>query len=127
MNTILSALFAGKAALLGNQIQFIYEPYDSASSNCTHQLASTANPYDHEVTCIDSNKIKHSFVVHLALSKYTHPTPPRISYELLYWVNDNGATTWFHLEKESNLMMLESSQSLIGEPSGLRLKINLQK
>lgn len=125
MNTLLSTLFIGKAALLGNQIQFVYEPYESAASSCTHKMASNNSPYDHEVTCIDEKNSKHSFIVHLALNKYTHPTPPRVSYELLYWVNDNGATTWFHLEKDSALMNLESSQSLIGEASGLRLKIKL--
>jgi hypothetical protein len=112
-------------ALLAAQLIFIYEPYESASAPCTHSIVSQSNPYDHRVICTDEKGLKHEFVAHVALSKYTHPTPPRVSYELLYWVNDNGASTIFNFEKDTALMSLESSQSIIGESAGLRLKIKL--
>lgn len=126
MNSVLATLFIGKAALLSNQIDFVYEPYESAAASCTHALASENSPYDHQVICTDEKGMKHTFIAHLALNKYTHPTAPRVSYELLYWVNDNGATTWFNFEKDTALMSMESSQSLIGESAGLRLKIKLK-
>ena len=118
--------FLGKNAPLANDVQFIYEPYDRGSAGtCSHSIANANDPYDLTVSCIDGKGITHVFSVHLALSSYTHPTPPELSYELLYWVNDNGATTWFNFEKATALMSLESSQSLVGESAGLRLKIKL--
>ena len=112
------------SSAFANEIRFVYEPYDAGAMSCTHRK-SDSNPYDLDVVCSDKTVTK-KFSVHLALSKYTHPTPPTVSYELLYWVNGNGATTWFHLRDESALMMLESSQSITGEEAGLRIQIILE-
>jgi hypothetical protein len=118
--------FVGKPALHADQVQFVYEPYDDgASAPCIHTVSNPDNPYDLTVKCTDSKGLTHAFTAHLALSTYTHPTAPEISYELMYWVNDNGATTWFNFEKATKLMTLESSQSLPSEAAGLRLKITL--
>ncbi len=126
MKTLLivcSILFASSAlAVAPNKVRFVYEPYEAAATECVHQT-SASNPYDLDVDCSDKT-VARKFTVHLALSKYTHPTPPRVSYELLYWVNGNGATTWFHLKDESALMMLESSQNVSGD-AGLRLRVTL--
>lgn len=120
---LLSSISASAALTSPNQIRFVYEPYESGSVACSHK-ASASNPYDLDIVCADKSVTK-KFTVHLALSKYTHPTPPTVSYELLYWVNGNGATTWFHLRDESALMMLESSQSINNESASLRIQIKL--
>ena len=116
----------GKPAILTNEMEFIYEPYESGPSvNCTHFISDASNPYDHTVKCVEEKGVTHEFTAHLALSRYIHPSSPEMSYELLYWVNNNGATTWFNFDKAASLVNIESSQSITGEEAGLRLKLNL--
>jgi hypothetical protein len=104
-----------------NQVRFIYEPFEEGPAvACQHQAVSETNPYDLKVICQN-----HEYTVHLMLNRYTHPNAPKMSYELLYWVNNEGATSWYHFTEATQLSSLESSQSVPGGVAGLRLKINL--
>jgi hypothetical protein len=130
LTLIISSVFAStskKRYLLNqNQITFIYEPFEGAPPiSCTHKIKNENNPYDLQVTCEDE-KQKKEFIVHLALSQYRRDHQPKTSFELLYWVDSNGATTWFHLDQATNLQFLESSQSITDEMAALRLKIKLK-
>lgn len=110
-----------------NLVSFHYESYDGvATAACSHAVSNPQNPYDLTVKCSDGKSVKKEFLVHLALSRYRHQTAPRVTYELLYWVNGNGATSWYHFDEETNLNKVESAQSITGEDASLKLSITLQ-
>lgn len=115
-----------KQPINANTVSFQFESFDGlASIPCFHVIINPSNPYDLAVTCTDGKKITKKFTAHLALSRYRHPTAPKVTYELVYWVNGNGATTWNHFEEETKLMKVESSQSITGEEAALKLGITL--
>ena len=92
---------------------------------CKAELQNPENPYDFRVRCYEGTALVRTLDVHLAISIYRKSSPPMTSIELLYWVNGEGATSWVHLEDRTNLKVIESSQSLTGEPVTLRLKATL--
>jgi hypothetical protein len=124
------------------QLTFTYRSFEGGEDlKCTQELESEASQ-DWSVVCKSSAESKNgeasktslrTYRVHLWLTAYTHPQPPRLSYEILYWVTDltnrktesAGSTTWFHLRDPSALDSLEIRQSVENDTAGLYLEIRL--
>lgn len=87
---------------------------------CKAEFLYPNNPYDFKVRCQN-----RTFTVHLAITKLTRSATPQQRYEILYWVNGDGATSWLTFEKESPLIHYTASQSIRGEPASLLLEIAL--
>ncbi len=116
-----------KGSVKANLVTFKLESFDGNQFyNCVHAVANPNNPYDLSVKCSDKKGNQKQFIVHLALSRYRHQTAPKVSYELLYWVDGNGASSWYHFDEETKLMKTESSQSIPGLDAALKLSITLQ-
>jgi hypothetical protein len=109
-----------------NQVKYQYLSYDGAlTASCKHVLENLENPYDWTVKCTDQKGGDHRFNVHLAVSRFRHPAPPEVTYEVLYWVNGNGASSLYDFKKDGELMKISSGQSVTGEDAELRLDLNL--
>lgn len=87
---------------------------------CEAEFLYPNNPYDFKVRCQN-----RTFTVHLAITHLTRSVAPQQRYEILYWVNGDGATSWLTFEKESPLIHYTASQSIRGEPASLLLEIAL--
>ncbi len=113
-------------------MSFLYEDYDgSFAYSCTSQFLQTPkdNPYDFVVKCYDKQQVlKRTFSVHLAITVYAMESAPKTKIEILYWVNQNGATSWINLSDASpSLYSYESSQAIQGEASDLRIKLQIAR
>jgi hypothetical protein len=118
--------------LPAEKIRFTYQSFDGAFvRECEHALTSAGNPYDWSVRCYEGEKLRGKYVAHIALTQYTHPSAPRLSLELLYWLtgtgieSEAGSTTWFHLREASSVMEVSSSQTVDQGSAGLYLDIDL--
>ena len=128
-----SVLFSLSAnADIGSQmLRFRYLPVEGDEpSSCEHVLVNPESQ-DWAVRCG-----KNEFRVHLWVTPYEHPTSPRMSYEILYWVTQlnrdgtramTGSTVWFHLEELSKLGKLELMQQIENGSSELELTLDLLK
>jgi hypothetical protein len=109
-----------------NDVRYTYESFDGAQfMNCSHTHQNEENPYDWTVKCADAKGVEKRFTVHLAVSRFHHSTKPEVTYEVLYWVNGNGASSLYDFNQDGMLVSIESGQSLIGEDAELRLHLKL--
>ena len=138
LTTALLAAFVGTVGLAdslpGNNLKltaenltFTYQPHEAAGSDCRHKLVDPA-AQDWEVECDGGKKYR----VHLWVTAYPHTSPPKLSYEVLYWVTDHkaaagtgnhGATVWFHLQEPSALTGLGLYAAIENDTASLRLDI----
>ncbi len=111
---------------LKNDVRYTYESFDGAEfMACSHTLQTEENPYDWTVKCAGEKGVEKRFTVHLAVSRFQHSTKPEVTYEVLYWVNGNGASSLYDFNQDGMLVNIESGQSLIGEDAELRLHLKL--
>ena len=109
-----------------DRMSFVYESFDGAERlQCKHVLEREDNPYDWTVKCDRGQGRFRKFTVHLAVSRYRHPTPPEVTYEVLYWVDGNGASSLYDFNTDGELKTVNSSQSVTGEEAGLRMVLRL--
>jgi hypothetical protein len=106
--------------------KFSYETFDgTANFPCKSTFAYPDNPYDFDVRCFDGSREVKRVEVHLAVSRYTFSTAPKTKYEILYWVNHEGGTTWLSFDDSIFLRQFDGSQSIPGDTAEMHLKINL--
>lgn len=103
-----------------------YEDFDGAFNHpCKASFASPENPYDFKVRCYEGAHLVRTLNVHLIITRYVKPIEPRIQYEILYWVNGEGATSWLGFNEGAKMSHFQSSQSIAGESSALRVRLKL--
>ena len=121
---------SGNLVITPKMLVFRYIPLERLGSlECEHILADPLSQ-DWVVRCG-----KEEFRVHLWVSAYEHPTAPRLSYEILYWVSaltarpsqTTGSTLWFHLNDPSELHSLDLSQQIEEGSAELNLEIQVSK
>ncbi len=134
---VLFCLSAGKAEsalrvakesvrLSNDRMSFLFETFDGGDRmKCRHFLEREDNPYDWTVKCENGKGRFRKFTVHLAVSRYRHPSPPEVTYEVLYWVDGNGATSLYDFDTDGVLRTINANQSITGEESGLRMVLRL--
>jgi hypothetical protein len=77
---------------------------------------------DFSIHCVRAADI-WDFIVHLRLFRHDREVSPKMSYELLFWVNDErlqngnpgeyiGTTLWFRFAEPSPLLSLEAGQDI---------------
>jgi hypothetical protein len=123
-----SALSQGKetVTLKNDRMSFLFETFDGTDRmKCRHFLEREDNPYDWTVKCENGKGRFRKFTVHLAVSRYRHPAPPEVTYEVLYWVDGNGATSLYDFDTDGVLRTINANQSITGEESGLRMVLRL--
>ncbi|NDF14442.1 hypothetical protein EB061_03865 [bacterium] len=109
-----------------DRMSFLFESFDGAERmKCRHVLEREDNPYDWTVKCDSGKGHARKFTVHLAVSRYRHPSPPEVTYEVLYWVDGNGATSLYDFDTDGGLRTINSNQSVTGEEAGLRMVLRL--
>jgi hypothetical protein len=112
--------------ILNERMSFLYETFDGTDRmKCRHFLEREDNPYDWTVKCENGKGRFRKFTVHLAVSRYRHPAPPEVTYEVLYWVDGNGATSLYDFDTDGALRTINANQSIAGEESGLRMVLRL--
>lgn len=111
-------------------LTFKYQSFDGQINlKCTHKAINEWG--DWNVLCGD--KQEKNFSVHLIVHKYSRPRLPKTSYEILYWITNRetmeaaGATTWLHLNDETSLHSINTSQSTQSDTAGLYLDIKTTK
>lgn len=110
------------AVLTAPQLNFKLRSQDGGIMYpCTFKAA---NPYgsDWTVACGNADGVFRNYGVHLLVNVYTSPTPPKVKYEVLYWVTARelplgrgryvGSTTWFRLNEPSTLESLSLAQDV---------------
>lgn len=103
-----------------------YEDFDgSFNYPCKATLTSPGNPFDFTVRCFDGSKLVRTLSAHLIITRYAKPVEPRTQYEILYWVNGEGATSWLGYNEGTVMSHFQSSQSIAGESSALRVRLKL--
>jgi hypothetical protein len=108
------------------RMSFLFETFDGSDRmKCRHFLEREDNPYDWTVKCENGKGRFRKFTVHLAVSRYRHPSPPEVTYEVLYWVDGNGATSLYDFNTDGGLRTINANQSITGEESGLRMVLRL--
>lgn len=117
---------AEKLVIAPTALTLNYEDFDgSFNYPCKAARISDENPYDLSVRCYDGEKLIRTFSIHLIISRYEKPVEPRTKYEILYWVNNEGATSWLSFNEVIRMSGYQASQSIAGETSALRLKVSL--
>lgn len=107
-------------------MRFYYEDFDGMFNYpCKAEYANQVSPYDFNVKCFNQSELIRQFDVHLAITRYIKTTAPKTKIEVLYWVNHEGATSWLTFQDETTMHEFESSQSIVGEAAGLRLRVPL--
>jgi len=118
--------YAAPLEIAPSDLTINYEDFDgSFNYPCKATRISEENPYDLKVSCYDGPKLVRTLSVHLIISRYVKPVAPRTWYEILYWVNNEGATSWMKFDDVIQMRSYQASQSLAGESSALRLKVSL--
>lgn len=128
-----TALLGATLAIAPSALTFTHEPFEAGEIlPCTHKLVNPESQ-DWEVVCKSADgKVTKRYGVHLWVTRYPHPTPPKLSVETLYWVTDwtvpaspvsNGTTTWAHLKDDTELYGMDLRQSVDNDTAGLYLKI----
>ena len=130
MSFLLGSASAGAAVssmkepvrISNERMSFLYETFDGTDRmKCRHFLEREDNPYDWTVKCENGKGRFRKFTVHLAVSRYRHPAPPEVTYEVLYWVDGNGATSFYDFDTDGALRTINANQSVTGEEAGLRM------
>ncbi len=130
--SVSAAIFGENLKITADRIQFRHQPIQMTNDLiCTHVLAHELSQ-DWDVVCKDKNdKIQRQYSVHLWVSRYTHTSGPKVSYETLYWVDDRttpkdvkqiGSTIWFHLKDETSLHSLQVNQFVDNGMASLELE-----
>ncbi len=129
----LAAGFGDSLKLKAENLKFVHQPMQGQNDlTCEHKLVNALSQ-DWDVVCKDKNgKVGRSYSVHLWVSRYGHASGPKVSFEVLYWIDDRtqpkdikslGATTWFHLNEETSLHSLQLNQIVDNGLSSLELEI----
>lgn len=134
--TLLSSISPGNAApsiekkfleIDPFDLKLAYESFDGTTNYpCKASFTYPENPYDFTVKCYnEGGKEMKSLSLHLAVTRYQRTFVPRTQYEILYWVNQEGATTWLKFDEIVHMQNFSTSQSVVGEAAGLSLKLKL--
>ncbi|MBS1960832.1 MAG: hypothetical protein JST04_01345 [Bdellovibrionales bacterium] len=114
----------------GSTMRFVFRDFEGPRDIvCPHRLLSPDSPYDWKVECSDGSRKFAEYTAHVALTLYDHTTEPKLSVEMLYWLNGSrlpsevGSTTWFHFAEKSNLQGVSMSQTVENGTAGLYLEI----
>ena len=125
--------FGDNLKLKAEHLRFVHQPMQGSNDlTCTHKLVNELSQ-DWDVLCKDQDgKVRRSYSVHLWVSRYGHKVGPKVSYEVLFWIDDRtqpkdikslGATTWFHLNEDTSLHSLQLNQIVDNGLSNLELEI----
>lgn len=125
--------FGTNLQIKAENLKFTLQPVQGAVDTvCTHTLSNAASQ-DWEVLCKDSNgTVRNKYMVHLWVSRYGHASGPKVSFEVLYWVDDRskandiksvGTTVWFHLKEETSIHSLQLNQFVDNGSSALEIEI----
>jgi hypothetical protein len=107
-------------------LKLTYEDYEGSFNHpCKAEIAYPDNPYDFKVKCYNGEKLIRSFSLHLAITRYERAQTPRTQYEILFWVNGEGATSWLRFNELTKMQHFTSSQSIAREAATLRMKLDL--
>jgi len=128
-----AAGFGENLKITADRIKFVHQPMQGQNDlTCTHKLINELSQ-DWEVLCKDkADKVKRSYSVHLWVSRYGHSNGPKVSFEVLFWVDDKtmpkdiktlGTTTWFHLTEDTSLHALQLNQIVDNGLSSLELEV----
>ena len=119
-------------AIEPEQMKFTYMTYDGDQIlHCKH-FPIDEFKFDWDVTCKnESGSFYKLYRAHVSLSKYSRPSIPMTTYEVLYWVTERtsgqvyGSSTslWFNFKNEADFHGLTISQSVEKETAGLYLDI----
>ena len=120
------------SALEPEQMKFTYMTYEGDQIlHCKHFPVDEFK-FDWDVTCKNENGSFYKlYRAHVSLSKYSRPSIPMTTYEVLYWVTEKssgqiyGSSTslWFNFKNEADFHGLTISQSVEKETAGLYLDI----
>lgn len=117
--------------LTPERLKFSYKTFEGDKDlKCFHEYADEFK-FDWNVTCKDQATFYKIFRVHLSLAQYGHPTSPRSTYEVLYWVTDRttnhvygtGTSFWLNTKNTSEFHSLTMGQSVDSDTAGLYLDI----
>ena len=125
--------FGANLPIKAENLKFTLQPVQGAvDTTCAHTLTNAASQ-DWEVLCKDSSGVvKNKFAVHLWVSRYGHASGPKVSFEVLYWVDDRtkandiksvGTTVWFHLNEDTSIHSLQLNQFVENGLSALEIEI----
>lgn len=119
-----------------SMLHFSHQPAESPSElTCRHTIKNPASQ-DWDVICrSEDGKQSRRYSVHLWVTAYPRETPAKVSYEVLYWVDDvsesmirsHGSTIWFHLKERAGIERLELGQFVDGGLSSLDLAITVSE
>lgn len=117
-----------------SMLDFTYQPNESAGLPCKHTLVNPASQ-DWDVICQSADgKESHRYGVHLWVTTYPRDVEPKVSYEVLYWVDDrseksssHGSTIWFHLKDQSAIQKIEVGQFVDNGSSSLDMDLTVKK
>ncbi len=127
--------FGDNLKIKAENIRFVHQPAQGPNElTCTHKLVNELSQ-DWDVICRDkSDKVARSYSVHLWVSRYGHANGPKVSFEVLYWIDDRtvakdikslGTTTWFHLNEDTSLHSLQLNQIVDNGLSSLELELKV--
>jgi hypothetical protein len=136
----LSSLFVSAQTLpslsypiTADNLKFSFQSYDGETNlKCKPNLENELSQ-DWIVLCASADgKIIRTYSVHLWVKAYTRQVAPKLSLEVLYWVNDiskmpatgSSSTIWFHLKDSTSLQGLQLSQGVENDTAGLWLELN---
>jgi hypothetical protein len=108
--------------IVAENLKFKYLSFDGETNlACTHVLENPKSQ-DWRVLCGQKN-----FLVHLWVTAYRRTVEPRLSLEILYWVNGRGGTSWIHLKDAASLHSLYMSQSVEEDTTGLYMDLKISQ
>ena len=129
---VLTFITLSASALEPEQMKFTYMTYDGDQIlHCKH-FAIDEFKFDWDVTCKNKEGTFYKlYRAHVSLAKYSRPSIPMTTYEVLYWVTEKssgqvyGSSTslWFNFKNEADFHGLTISQSVEKETAGLYLDI----
>ena len=133
LSSAVYADFGTNLQIKAENLKFRLQPVQGAmDTKCTHTLTNAASQ-DWEVVCKNSEgAVKNKYAVHLWVSRYGHASGPKVSFEVLYWVDDRskandiksvGTTVWFHLNEDTSIHSLQLNQFVENGASALEMEI----
>src|SRR4051794_23183636 len=101
---------AGNLKITPDMVRFHYATYDSGTLLDCQAIVLNAESQDWSVSCGQGTDLR-KYTVHLWVTRYDRPQIPKLSLELLYWVNDlthrpmvgSGTTVWLDFKEPSDL------------------------
>ncbi len=128
-----AAEFGANLKITAENLKFNLQPVQGAVElKCEHRLVNEA-AQDWEVLCKDSGgKVKNKYSAHLWVSRYSHNAGPKVSFEVLYWIDDRsapkdpksvGSTTWFHMNEDTSLHSLQINQFVDNGQASLEMEV----